>query len=335
MTLPVWPFGRIKETQTRQLSGIARSMSLNDIILFLVVFGSMAIAICFPGLGTAFQPYLMLLMMCLLFLSFLKIRFLEILDTSKASLWWLSKLVIVKLVLLPAGLYALCWLVAPEYAIPVLLLSGISTGVVAPFLGSLMGAHIPPVIRMVIATSLVAPFSLPYLVWLLASQEISIPLGTMIYLLAVVIFVPMTAVQLIRWVRPGILQWMDAHRFPISMLLFGLINLGVFSKYSSFFFEEPAQVLLCVIVAYGLYVIYYGIGFVLGPRDDDPRRLATAVSLALMNNVLVIVFASRFFGPLAPTLAAMYMFPYYTMIVPVRLLANRSKSISSREPGAR
>ncbi len=37
-----------------------------------------------------------------------------------------------------------------------------------------------------------------------------------------------------------------------------------------------------------------------------------------MNNVLVIVFSSRFFGPLSPTLAAMYMFPFYTLIVPAK-----------------
>jgi len=37
-----------------------------------------------------------------------------------------------------------------------------------------------------------------------------------------------------------------------------------------------------------------------------------------MNNVLVIVFASEFFGPLEPTVAAMYMIPFFGLILPIR-----------------
>ena len=61
------------------------------------------------------------------------------------------------------------------------------------------------------------------------------------------------------------------------------------------------------------------------------EKVAAGVSLAIMNNVLVIVFAAEFFGPLSPTLAAMYLFPYYTMIVPVKLVANRLKNTVSHE----
>ena len=38
-----------------------------------------------------------------------------------------------------------------------------------------------------------------------------------------------------------------------------------------------------------------------------------------MNNVLVLVFASEFFGPLEPTLAAMYMIPFFGLIFPMRV----------------
>jgi hypothetical protein len=35
-----------------------------------------------------------------------------------------------------------------------------------------------------------------------------------------------------------------------------------------------------------------------------------------MNNVLVIVFSSEFFTPLEPTVAAMYMIPFFGLILP-------------------
>jgi len=40
-----------------------------------------------------------------------------------------------------------------------------------------------------------------------------------------------------------------------------------------------------------------------------------------MNNVLIIVFAARFFGPLEPTVAALYILPFFGLIIPLRMYA--------------
>ena len=79
---------------------------------------------------------------------------------------------------------------------------------------------------------------------------------------------------------------------------------------------------------YLLSVIYYIIGFIVSPKHTD--MLSAGICLAVMNNVLVIVFSSRFFGPLSPTLAAMYMFPFFTMIVPIKLIQNHTEYLSTR-----
>lgn len=39
---------------------------------------------------------------------------------------------------------------------------------------------------------------------------------------------------------------------------------------------------------------------------------------ANMNNVLVIVFSSQFFGPIEPMVAAMYMIPFFAVVIPLR-----------------
>lgn len=300
-------------------------MSVNDLILFVVIFVSIAIALVFPGIGWIFQPVLLYLMMFLLFLSFLTIDFRALLDTSRSSLVWLGGLVSIKLVVLPAVLYAVCLAVLPDFAVPVLLLSGISSGVVAPFIADILGGDIPHVLRMVVITSLVVPFSLPCLVKALAGTDIHIPLEIMVRLLALVVFIPIVAVLTVRRLVPGIIEKLATRRFPISLMLFAAINFGVFSKYSSFFFQQPGQLLACVGVAYALSAIYYGAGFLITPGRKMSQRVGTAVSLAVMNNVLVIVFSSEFFGALSPTLAAMYMFPFFTMIVPVRMAINRMR----------
>jgi len=283
----------------------------------------MALAVVRPETGTLFQPYLITMMMMLLFLSFLRIDFYALIDTSGRSLLGLAGLAAVKLILLPVVLYLAASMLIPQYAVAILLLSGVSTGVVAPFIAGILSADLAPVIRMVILTSVLVPFSLPCLVKVLAGAEITIPLEAMIRLLAYVVFVPMILVLILRKSAPALMEKIAARQFWLSVTLCGLVNLGVFSKYSSFVFQQPRQLLIATAIAYVLSIIYYGTGFALTPRRGIPQRLAAAVSLAVMNNVLVIVFAAGFFGPLPTTLAAMYMLPYYTMLVPVKMLAGR------------
>jgi bile acid:Na+ symporter, BASS family len=301
---------------------------LKDVILFAVIFGSAGTAILFPGLGSPFQPYLLYFMMILLFLSFLKIDFHALLDTSWRSVLHLGILTTVKLIILPAVLYWCAFWVDPEYAVPVLLLSGISTGVVAPFIANILAADVASVVRMVVVTSFLVPVSLPYLVKLLAGADISVPVDLMIRMLSLVIFVPMGAVVVMKRFAPGVLTRINASQFPISLVLFGLINLGVFSKYSHFLFDHPAQIGVALVVGYVLSALYYLTGFLVSPSRKPAERLAAGVSLALMNNVLVIVFSSRFFGPLSPTLAAMYMFPFFTMIAPLKLIVSHTSWFS-------
>jgi BASS family bile acid:Na+ symporter len=76
-------------------------------------------------------------------------------------------------------------------------------------------------------------------------------------------------------------------------------------------------------VAYILSVIYHLVGYVATWSIKKEDRLAGAISFANMNNILIIVFSARFLGPLSPTLAAVYMLPFFMMILPLRAFGNR------------
>ncbi len=303
-------------------------MRRNDVILLAVIFSSASLAIVAPDLCSPLQPYPLYLMMFLMFMSFLRINFDSLLDTSIASLRLLVVLVVFKLLILPAVLYWVTSFALPEFAVPALLLSGISTGVVAPFIANLFETDVAPVLRMVIITSLLAPFSLPVLAKTIAGAEVQIPLDLMVRLLAMVIFAPILALIIARRFFSGVLEKLIQFHFPVSLTIFAAINLGVFSKYSRFFFHSPHFIVMSLGIAYGLSVIYYMVGFLLVPGKHASARIAAGISFAVMNNVLVIVFSSHFFGPLSPTLAAMYMFPLFSMVIPIKILGSRFKWLS-------
>ena len=74
-----------------------------------------------------------------------------------------------------------------------LLLSGISTGLGAPFVVNLIGSQLPLVIGLIIITSIVVPFVLPTIVYAFVRSQFEISLLHMMFLLSIALFTPLTA----------------------------------------------------------------------------------------------------------------------------------------------
>ena len=291
---------------------------LNDLILLIVIFSSMLGGILFPVWASFFRPYPVYLMMLLLFLSFLSISMGDIRDTLRhhaPTLVWLSFL---KLILVPLAVYLIFKAVYPPYATAALLLTGISTGVVAPFISTLVNANAHLVLVMVVISSILVPFTLPALVKVLLGRSVEISLAAMMQTLSMVIFIPILAVETFKRFAPRVLESIHRRRYPISLAIFAMVNLGVFSAYSEFFFQNPATILEATCVAIALGGIYLVLGMAVLWKAPVEDRLASVIILGNMNNVLVVVFASEFFGPLEPTVAAMYMIPFFGLILPLR-----------------
>ena len=291
----------------------------NDLILLLVVFSSLVAGVLFPGPSSFFQPFPLYLMMFLLFLSFLSVRLDEVWLVLSRQGWTIAWLCFLKLAALPAGVYFLFKALYPEYATAALLITGISTGVVAPFISSMLRASEPLVLVMVVISSCLVSFTLPALVKILLGRSVAISFFGMMRLLVLIIFVPVIAVEVMRRTVPAALDMFLKIRYPVSLVIFAVINLGVFSKYAQFFRQKPATILEAAIVAIVLGAVYITVGILAASRAPVKDQVASAVSMGNINNVLVIVFASEFFGPIEPTLAAMYMIPFFGIIFPLRL----------------
>ena len=306
---------------------------INDLVLVLVIFCAIAAGIGLPEYTTVFSPYPFILLMVVLFFSFLKIEFVNAFHEMRKAVSILFVLCLLKLLVLPVALFFLTRAVLPEYALPVLLLSGISTGVVAPFISSLLNASTLLVLMMVVISSLLAPFSLPALVKLLAAQTLDLSFLAMVKTLAMLVLLPALAATLLRYAAPSFPKKVERIQYPLSVVIFACINLGVFSKYSSYFRQRLEKVAEVVLIAFALSLVYHIVGLLVtwGRKGED--RLAGAVSLAYMNNVLIVVFSSQFFGPLSPTLAAVYMLPFFVMIVPARMVGDRFRAVGRGKVG--
>jgi len=225
----------------------------------------MLTGIILPRAFTCLQPYPFYLMMLLLFLSLLPIKTKTVWRTVRDSFKTIFTLTLFKLIILPAAVYVLFHIFCPPYAVASLLLTGISNSSL--------------VLVMVVVSSILAPFTLPILVKLFLAKSVGISLFAMIRMLCLVIFVPFVAVQMIRRLSPGLNLLIMKRQFPLSLVAFALINLGVFPQYADLFRRNPATILDATLVACILSGIYVLSGMIFYQRRSLETRLAAAVSL--------------------------------------------------------
>src|SRR5688500_14240125 len=177
----------------------------------------MSAGVLLPAAGRMVEPYILVWLGALLFLNLLRLNPSDLIAVFKKPKQ-LAVLSIIKLVALPAGMYALAYVVYEPFALPVLLLSGISTGLGAPFVVNLIGGRLPLVVGMIIATSLAVPFILPSLVYALVGSQLDISVLDMMVLLAAALFLPLAAGWLTKKQFPGAAKFADEKSFPLSLI---------------------------------------------------------------------------------------------------------------------
>jgi BASS family bile acid:Na+ symporter len=312
-------------------------------MLFLAVTISMAIGVLLPQFSKIFAPYILVWLGGLLFLNLIQLNTSKLISAfvhaKQIALFSLTKLVI-----LPLALYAITTIVYPPMALSVLLLSGISTGLGAPFVANFVGSELPLIVVLIIVTSLAVPFVLPPIVHILFGSHFSIPVIHMIVLLALALFIPLLAGWFTKKFAPKIAEIVSVKSLYLSIILIVLINMALFSKFSTFFFESPLFVVEMVLVAFLLFGIYGTVGYALtsfttGVTSRTTSEETTAssksntkmewnrtsaidglIAMAYVNNILVAVFAEQFFGIQTAVLPAFYNIPYYIGIIVIKKL---------------
>ena len=291
--------------------------------LGLSVLFSTVIGLLFPNIGILVEPYLLLWLGLLLLFNLINMNLSE-LYTVFSHPKNLIILTIAKLVLIPVGLYAIMNLfsltivpISANLMLSVFLLSGISTGLGSPFVVNFVGGRLPIVVGLIIATSLSVPFILPILIFLFFSSNFAIPIFDMIVLLLVALILPLIASQLLKKISPKITDQINKQSLNLSLVFIFLINLGVFAKYSYFFFSNSLVTVENIILAFILFGYYgltgYGISRLMGLSKDD--RISAIISMIYINNILIVVFAQQFFGTEIAALAAFFNIPYYVGIL--------------------
>ena len=304
------------------------------LVLAISILISTILGILFPSTGELFSPYILIILGLLLFLNLIQLDFQDLISIFRNPKFLLI-LSILKVIVIPVTMYFVTNLIYPKYALSVLLLSGISTGLGAPFVTNYVGGRLSIIVGMVIITSLAVPFVLPTLVYVLYNTEFSIPVFDMILLLVISLVVPLVGSGIIKKYLPGLATSITKSSLPLSIFLMDLINFAIFSKFSSYFYLELPFVIITTILAFVLFATFaitgYLIFYFMNKDSSKKDKISGLIALSYVNNILVTVFAQQFFGSQVAALAAFYNMPYYIGIIFLKILCSKMIKNSSSE----
>jgi BASS family bile acid:Na+ symporter len=293
--------------------------------------------IFFPNQTEILEPYLLVWLAGLLFLNLIRLDITDLVsDFAKPKR--IIVLSILKLAIIPLSTYQVTQLFYPKESLSVLLLSGISTGLGAPFVVNLIGGKLQTVVAMITVTSLAVPVVLPLLVYSLFKTEFSIPFPNLVMILATGLLVPLALGWATKRYMPKIAKVIDRRSFPASLIAIALINLGLFGKFSNYFFKDPLFVVGTTALACALFAMYGLLGYIVDAvflsnnkstrSQRKGEKLSALISMSYVNNILVAVFAQQFFGSQVAALAVFYNIPYYIgILILARLVTNPRQPI--------
>jgi BASS family bile acid:Na+ symporter len=234
-----------------------------------------------------------------------------------------------KLILLPCIVYVITSLVYPKLALSATLLSGISTGLGAPFAINFIGAgEISTIAALVTITSLVVPVTLPFILYVFFedTEEFVIPIYDIGFLLVTALFIPLSLGWSTRRYVPRVSKFVAGNSLFLSVIFIMLINFSIFARFSQYFFVDQSLVLISLISASLLFVIYLLVGYLLALSVKGQlmaTRINGIVAMTYINNILVFVVAERFFGIETAALAGFYNIPYYVGLLVLRVKYSR------------
>jgi len=166
----------------------------------------------------------------------------------------------------------------------------------------------------------------------------------MIVLLAVALFIPLLAGWFTKKFAPNIAEIVSEKSHYFSIILIVLIEVALFSKVSTFFFESPLFVVEMVLIAFLLFGIYGTVGYAptsfttgvtsrtRSEGDTTSSKSNTKmewnraeasdglIAMAYVNNILVAVFADQFFGIQTAVLHTLYNISYHIGIIVIKKL---------------
>lgn len=305
------------------LSTIRHVASLIGALYPVVPFIALLLALTLPDTFAPFGVHGVWLIAAIFFFSSLKVDGAKVLK-QLTDIRMLFVSTAMMLFIFPAVVYWVLSALDSPLALPLLILAALPAGMTSPLLVELAGGR--PSLAMVITTvtSLLAPFTIPVVIKLLAGATVKVSVGAMMLSLAKVIFIPFFLAQFIRHTVSE--QKIGDASFlfkPISVVLLGMLIAGVVARQSAPIIAGiyDGTTFLLVLKLTLFFIVLHILGYVSLFWRDSRDKVTASVCLTYMNFTLGILLADQYFNiPSVVIPVVLAVIPWAVLFVPFRFV---------------
>jgi BASS family bile acid:Na+ symporter len=253
----------------------------------------------------------------MLFLAFLKIDALEVLENMR-NFRLMIYIAFIYMLAIPLVFFFSTRIFDAELAVGILLLTAMPAGVSTPVLTEIAKGNISLSMSLVIVSQLLAPFTVPLLFWLVDINSLTINKLLILKDIAILVFLPMIISQIVKRFLPRTIA-KTQHLFTSAnvFLLFSFVYIAISSQ-RNVILENPTGLIWKIAVLYLVFILLHIIGYIICPRETRENRIAVAIGAAYMNNGMAIVLAASYFKPEVLVLMVLSELPWNTLLAPFK-----------------
>jgi BASS family bile acid:Na+ symporter len=249
----------------------------------------------------------------MLFLAFLKIDALEVLENMR-NFRLMIYIAFIYMLAIPLVFFFSTRIFDAELAVGMLLLTAMPAGVSTPVLTEIAKGNISLSMSLVIVSQLLAPFTVPLLFWLVDINSLTINKLLILKDIAILVFLPMIISQIVKRFLPRTIA-RTQHLFTSAnvFLLFSFVYIAISSQ-RNVILENPTGLIWKIAVLYLVFILLHIIGYIICPGETRENRIAVAIGAAYMNNGMAIVLAASYFKPEVLVLMVLSELPWNTLL---------------------
>lgn len=261
----------------------------------MVVLLALILGLVFPSQLRWLNAYSTQLLISVFFFSSLRLTFGEIVGYAKD---WKMLLVAnaFMLVVIPLALYYPFLPFSREWAIALLILGAMPTGMTIALVADFFGGKTSLALLITTTTSLLAPLMIPLVFQIAVGQAIPIPVFQMFWSLFLTIVIPFILAMLVKRAVPKFVNKYDSIWRQLSVIAFGVLIAGIVADTggNTFISVTGKDVLILALSMIWLGIITAA-AYELLPWRTPSERITVALCLIYLNNTLALFIGDRFF----------------------------------------
>lgn len=275
-------------------AGFRLKKFVSDNQIILVLAGLIAGAI-FPTVFKPISPFATPMLMAIFFTSSLRLNLSELMNYAK-DLRMVVIANVVMLLFIPIAMFLPLKLFAPDWALPFLIVGAMPTGLTVALIADLFGGKSSLAMLVSVTTSLLAPFTVPFVFWLMVGQSVPLPVTKLFTSLFFTIVIPFCLAMMAKKAAPRFTAQHDVAWREISLALFVLLVAAavadtVQGESLSLGWNEVGILIVMIVYMGGLAWLAYGLT---GWRNAA-ERITLTLCMVYMNNTLALWVGGTFF----------------------------------------